>query len=127
MSLMRGANGCRQLGRFPAVCLCVLIGLGFYGFQSESMQCVAMPFMGRPAFPFIGQGKAGVTAEGEEKNQKEKEVPQDHWVLLLFYAGPANPVGINRDSFTSRPYPSLAPCVGIVCLSWRSTLSWRSS
>ena len=53
-SLVSGANGCRELGRFPAVCLCVLVGSGFDGFESELMRCVAMPLMGRPAFPFIG-------------------------------------------------------------------------
>ena len=72
-SLVRGANGCQELGRFPAVCLCVLIGSGFDGFQSDSMRCVAMPFMGRPTFPFIGQGKARVIVEGKEKDKKEKK------------------------------------------------------
>ena len=62
-----------MLGRFLAVCLCVLIGSVFNGFQSESMRCVAMPLMGRPAFPFIGQGKAWVIVEGKEENEKEKK------------------------------------------------------
>ena len=70
---MRGANGCRELGRFPTVCLCVLIGSGFDGFQSESMLCVPMPLMGRPAFPFVGQGKARVIVEEKEENEKEKK------------------------------------------------------
>ena len=70
---MRGANGCQELGRFPAVCLCVLIGSGFDGFESELMRCVAMPLMGRPAFPFIGQGKARVIVEGKDENEKEKK------------------------------------------------------
>ena len=73
-----------------------------------------MPLMGRPAFPFIVQGEAGVTAEGEEENQKEKEVPQDRRVLLLFYAGLADPIDVNRDHFTSWPYPSLAPRADVV-------------
>ena len=72
-SLVRGANGCRELGRFPVVCLCVQIDSGFNGFQSESMRYVAMPLMGRPAFPFIGQGKAWVIVEGKEENEKEKK------------------------------------------------------
>ena len=72
-SLMRGANGCRELGRFLAVCLCVLIGLGFDGFESELMRCVAMPLMGRPTFLFIGQGKARVIVERKEENEKEKK------------------------------------------------------
>ena len=34
---------------------------------------VRVPFMGRPAFPFIGQGKARVTVEGKEENENEKK------------------------------------------------------
>ena len=55
------------------MCLCVLIGSGFDGFESKLMQCVVMPLMGHPAFPFIGQGKAGVIAEGREENGKDKK------------------------------------------------------
>ena len=40
-SLVRGANGCRELGHFPAICLCVLIGAMFYD----------APY-GTPYFPF---------------------------------------------------------------------------
>ena len=29
--------------------------------------------MGLPTFPFIGQGKARITVEGEEENEKEKK------------------------------------------------------
>ena len=36
-SLMREANGCRELGRFSAVSLCVLIGSMLDGFESELM------------------------------------------------------------------------------------------
>ena len=55
---------------------CVLVcfdRFGFDEFQSESMLCVVMPLMGRPAFLFIGQGKAWVIREGKEKNEKEKK------------------------------------------------------
>ena len=31
-----------------------------------------IPFMGRPTFPFIGQGKARVIAKKKEKNQREE-------------------------------------------------------
>ena len=72
-SLVRGANGCRELGRFLAVCLCVLVSSGFDGFQSKLMLCVPMPLMGCPAFPFISQGKAWVTVEGKEENEEEKQ------------------------------------------------------
>ena len=33
-----------------------------------SIRC---PLMGDPAFPFIGQGKARVTVEGKEENEKK--------------------------------------------------------
>ena len=35
--------------------------------------CPDPPFMGRPAFPFIGEGKARVTEEKKEKNEREKK------------------------------------------------------
>ena len=39
-----------------------------------SCSCVLIsPFMGRPASPFMGEGKAWVTEEEEEKNQREKK------------------------------------------------------
>ena len=71
---MERMNGCRELDRRFAACL------GFDGsIGSESdglMQCVAivcsMPLVGRPAFPFIGQGKARVTVKGKGENEKEK-------------------------------------------------------
>ena len=34
---------------------------------------VQPPFMGRPASPFIGEGKARVTADEKEKNEREKK------------------------------------------------------
>ena len=34
---------------------------------------IQVPFIGCPAFPFIGQGKAWVIAEGKEENEKEKK------------------------------------------------------
>ena len=125
-SLVSRANGCRELSRFPAVCLCVLVSSGFDGFESQLMRCVPVPFMGRPPFPFIGQGKTRVTVEGKEENEKEKK--SSRIVGSFFsYAGPADPVDVNRDSSTSRPCPSLAPCAGIASRSWRSTLFWRMS
>ena len=34
---------------------------------------VRVPFIGRPAFSFIGQGNARVIVEGKEENEKEKK------------------------------------------------------
>ena len=34
---------------------------------------IRSPWLGRPAFPFIGEGKARVTAEEKEKNKREKK------------------------------------------------------
>ena len=54
------------------------------------------PSWGRPAFSFIGQGKARVIAEEKEKNEREEGL-QDRRVLLLLNAGPADPIDVNRD------------------------------
>ena len=39
--------------------------------------------MGRPAFPFIGEGKAWVTAEEKEKNKRE---PKASRIVGSFYS-----------------------------------------
>ena len=84
--------------------------------------------MGCPASPFIGEEKAWVTAEEEERNETEREKDfQGRRVLLLLHTGPANPVDVNRDGFMSWPCSSLAPCAGIICRSWHSTPSRRTS
>ena len=69
---MEMVNGCRELGRCSVVCLGFdeLIGFEFPVVCCDEFRC---PLMGRPAFPFIGQGKAGVTVEGKKENQKEKK------------------------------------------------------
>ena len=56
----------------------------------------SIPSMGRPAFPFIGQEKARVTAEEKRRMRGREEVLQDHRILLLLHAGPAAPVDVNR-------------------------------
>ena len=84
------------------------------------------PLLRRPAFPFISEGKAWVTVEENEKNEREEGF-QDRRVLLLLHAGPADPIDVNRGSSTSWPYPSLAPRASVICRSWRSTPSWRTS
>ena len=56
--------------------------------------------MGRPASPFIGEGKARVTEKEKEKNEREEGF-QGYRVLLLLHAGPANPVDVNRDDSMS--------------------------
>ena len=33
----------------------------------------SIPFVGHPAFPFIGQGKARVTVDRKEEDEKEKK------------------------------------------------------
>ena len=83
-----------------------------------------MHLMGCLVFPFIGQGKAWVTADETEERERERaEGLQDRQVLLLLHAGIVDPVDVNRDSSTSRPYPSLAPCAGVFYRSWHSILS----
>ena len=80
------------------------------------------PLRGASIFPFIGQGKARVTAKEKEEQEREEGL-QNRRVLLLLHAGHVDPVDVNRDSSMSWPYPSSAPCVGVVSLSWRSILS----
>ena len=47
-----------------------------------SCSCVPIsPFMWRPASPFIGDGKARVTEEEKEKNEREKA----SWVAGSFF------------------------------------------
>ena len=38
-----------------------------------SCSCVQIPFHGAPCLPFIGEGKARVTEEEKEKNEREKK------------------------------------------------------
>ena len=86
----------------------------------------SIPFIKHPAFPFIGQEKVRVTTEENEKNEREEGF-QDRWVLLLLHAGLTDPVDVNRDGSMSRPCSLLAPCAGVICRSWRSILSQRTS
>ena len=67
-----------------------------------SCSCVQIPlFMGRPASPFVGEGKTRVTDEEKEKNEREEGF-QGCRVLLL-HAGPADPIDINRNDSIRGP------------------------
>jgi len=60
-----------------AVCLCcVLVGSRFDGFVMVRSGLASIdrsiPFVGRPAFPFIGQGKAQVTAKGKRRTRESR-------------------------------------------------------
>ena len=46
-------------------------GVRWVRFRIDAVCCDAL--MGCPAFHFIGQGKARVTVEGKEENEKEKK------------------------------------------------------
>ena len=74
-SLVERVNGCRELGCCSAVCLCcVLVSLRFDGFvmiRSGLAWIDPMPVLGHPAFSFIDQGKAQVTAEEKRRNKRE--------------------------------------------------------
>jgi hypothetical protein len=70
-------NGCRELGCCSAVCLCcVLVGSRFDGFvmvrSGRASIDRSIPFVGRPVFPLIGQGKARVTAEGKRRTRESR-------------------------------------------------------
>ena len=71
------------------------------------------PFHEMPCFPFY-RPRESAGYSGEKKNEREEGL-QDRWVLLLLHAGPTDPVDVNRDSFASWPYLSLAPCAGVTC------------
>ena len=87
------------LSRVFVSCSCVFISwFGFVRLWIDRVPSVS--FMGHPAFPFIGQGKAWVTTEEKEKNQREEGF-QDRWVLLLLHTGPIDPVDVNKDGSTS--------------------------
>ena len=87
--------------------------------------CVQIsPFMGCPASPFIGEGKARVYRGGKGEEREREEGFQGCRVLLLLHAGPTDPIDVNRDGSMSWPCSSLAPCAGIICWSWRFTPSW---
>ena len=59
-----------------------------------------MPFVGRPAFPFIDEGEdAGYTREGEKS--EEEEGLQGRGALHLLYACPVGPIDDDGDDSTS--------------------------
>ena len=44
--------------------------------------------MGHPVFPFIGEGKAWVTVEEKEKNEREKKASRIAWSFFSFMPVP---------------------------------------
>ena len=66
-----------------------------------------MPFMGRPAFPFIDEGEEQIIDRKREKSQGEEGL-EDRRVLLL-YAGPADAVDGDRDGSTLGSCSPLVP------------------
>ena len=63
-SLVRGANGCRELDHLLAMCLCVLIGSGFDGFESPSWDALLSLL--------YTKGKHGLQGR-KKKNERERE------------------------------------------------------
>ena len=82
-SLMERSNGCRELGRCSAMCdvLCV-----------ESPR----PFSG--VFPFIDQGKAGITDGRKKKNQRPRR----------FFEGAGSSFSSELASLTWQTVPGIA-------------------
>ena len=58
--------------------------------------------MGRLAFPFIAQGKAGVTAEG--KREKEREIRLPGVCYLPLHVGPTDPVDCGGSGIVPGSY-----------------------
>ena len=50
--------------------------------------CLDPPFMGRPASPFIGEGKMWVTEEVKEKNERQKKASRVAGSFLSFIRVP---------------------------------------
>ena len=67
-SLVGEVSGCRELDRYSAVCSCRALVRISIGSDLDG----SIPFMRRPAFPFIDQGKARVTMEKKKKNKREE-------------------------------------------------------
>ena len=55
------------------LCVCVVLLCGSRSDLDGSIGFNRISFMGRLAFPFIGEGKAWVTEEKKEKNEREKK------------------------------------------------------
>ena len=71
-----------------------------------------MPLMERLAFPFIGQGKAGVTAEG--KREKEKEIRLSGVYRPSLHAGPADPIDRGGSNVILGPVGRYSMRAGVV-------------
>ena len=66
MSQVSGERS-EQVPRARSLPGCVLVCSGRF-----EVRWVVVPFMGCPAFPFIGQGKARVTVKEKEKEKEKK-------------------------------------------------------
>ena len=97
----------RELGCYLAVCsCCVLVGLRFDGFMMIRSglawidpMCSNAPY-GTSYFPFYRPRESmGYSGRRKRIRERAKDL-QDRWVLPLLHAGPADPVDVNRDSFT---------------------------
>ena len=116
-SLVERVNGCRELSYCSVVCLCcVLVGLRFDGFVMVRSGLASIdrsiPFVGRPAFPFIGQGKARVTAEGKRRTRESRRPSRSQ--------GPSSPSYGSR-----RPYRCQQGQLRVAVLSVTSAMRRR--
>ena len=106
---------------------CVLVCSDRFGVRVRiDVTCCDAPY-GTSCFLFYRPRESMCYSRGKRGEGEGEEVLQDRRVLLFLHVSPADPVDVNRDSFSSQPCPSLAPCAGVVCRSWRSTPSWRTS
>ena len=78
MSQVSGERS-ERVPRARSLLCCVLVCSNRFGVRfrigvmcSDAIDSSPVFFMGRPAFPFIGQRKARVTVEGKEENEKER-------------------------------------------------------
>ena len=85
--------------------------------------CLDLAFHGVPRFPFYRRRESAGYRGGKGEEPEREEGFQGCRVLLLRHVGPTDPVDVNRDGSMSWPYSSLVPYAGVICRSWRSTLS----
>ena len=73
-----------------------------------------VPFLGRPASPFIDEGEEQVTQRERERRAKEKKASRTIGSFFSFYAGPTDTADGDRDGSTRGVCSPLMPRPDVV-------------